>query len=67
MDHMKGTLRSEWEVTDLGEPRKIIGIEVTRTDDDNGLTRSNSYAKLLGSVQFIANSSYAVNKLAACI
>ena len=103
------TLRSEWEVTDLGEPSKIIGIEVTRSDDtitisqeryienilwkegmananpvgmpmdphinfkpnpdENELNRSNSFARLLGSLQFIANStrpdiSYAVNRLA---
>jgi Reverse transcriptase (RNA-dependent DNA polymerase) len=110
MDHMKETLCSEWEVTDLGEPSKIVGIEVTRTDktitisqekyienvlrkegmldanpvgmpmdpnlklepnpDDNEPNRSNSFAKLLGSLQYIANStrpdiSYAVNRLAA--
>jgi hypothetical protein len=26
-------MESEWEVTDLGEPRKIIGIEITIDDD----------------------------------
>jgi hypothetical protein len=31
MDHIKDVLRSEWEVTDLGEPSKIIGIEITHT------------------------------------
>jgi Reverse transcriptase (RNA-dependent DNA polymerase) len=110
MDHMKDILRSEWEVTDLGEPSKIVGIEVTRSDDtvtisqekyienvllkegmvdanpvgmpmdphinfepnpdDNELNRGNWLAKLLGSLQFISNStrpdiSYAVNRLAA--
>jgi hypothetical protein len=110
MEHMKKTLHSEWEVTDLGEPSKIVGIEVTRTDnsitisqqryienvlrnegmakanptgipmdpniklgpnpENNKPNRSNSYARLLGSLQFVANStrpdiSYAVNKLAA--
>jgi Reverse transcriptase (RNA-dependent DNA polymerase) len=29
MDHIKDTLCSEWEVTDLGEPTKIVRIEVT--------------------------------------
>jgi Reverse transcriptase (RNA-dependent DNA polymerase) len=33
MDHMKDTLHSEWEVTDLGEPIKIISIEVTHSDN----------------------------------
>ena len=110
MDHMKDTLCSEWEVTDLGEPSKIVGIEITCSDDtisisqtryienvlhnermndanpvrmpmdphiqlvsnpdDNEPNRSNSFAKLLGCLQYIANSTrpdicYAVNKLAA--
>ena len=29
MDHIKKTLHLEWEVTDLGEPSKIVGIKVT--------------------------------------
>src|SRR6202789_4023968 len=33
MEHMKKTLHSEWDVTDLGDPSKIVGIEVTRTDN----------------------------------
>jgi hypothetical protein len=110
MEHMKNSLRSEWELTDLGEPRKIIGIEIKRTDnsitisqqkyietllrremmadvnpigmpmDPNGKLGpnieinkpncSNTYARLLGKLQYISNStrpdiSYAVNKLAA--
>ena len=109
MDHMKDVLSSEWEVTNLGEPHRIVGIEVTCTNnsisisqqkyienllckenmldanptavhmdpniklapnlDNNELNRSNSYAKLLGCLQFISNStlpdiSYAINKLA---
>jgi hypothetical protein len=110
MDHMKNSLRSEWELTDLGEPRKIIGIEITRTNDSitisqkkyiesllkremmvdanpvgmpmdpngklgpnpeiNKPNRSNSYARLLGELQYISNSTrpditFAVNNLAA--
>lgn len=108
-DKMKKNLRSEWEVTDLGEPSKIIGIEIAR--EKNSITisqkqyiqnilvregmeranpvampmdpnlaleknpdgqegnRSNSYAKLLGELQFLANATrpdiaYAVNRLA---
>ena len=107
---MKDTLSSEWEVTNLGEPHKIVSIEVMCTDnsisisqqkyienllckenmqdvntaavpmdpniklapnlDNNELNCSNSYAKLLGCLQFISNStwpdiSYAINKVAA--
>ena len=33
MNHMKNAIKSEWEATDLGQPSKIIGIEITFTDD----------------------------------
>jgi len=104
---MKNTLHSEWEVTNLGQPSKIIGIEVMCTNDtitisqekyiknvlqkegmanvnpvgmpmdpniklepnldNNKLNQSNSFTKLLGSLQFIANSTrqditYTVNR-----
>ena len=109
-ERMKKDLRSEWEITDLGEPAKIIGIEIAR--DSNSIkisqkqyvrnilaqenmeransvgmpldpnvileknpdgqegSRSNSYAKLLGELQFLANAThpdiaYAVNRLAS--
>jgi hypothetical protein len=29
MERMKDNIRSEWETTDLGEPAKIVGIEIT--------------------------------------
>jgi uncharacterized protein YuzE len=97
MDHIKDVLHLEWEVTDLGEPSKIIGIEITHTanaisisqqkyiesilrkegmEDANPVgmpmdpnvkispnpklnepNRSNAYVKLLGELQFIANST----------
>jgi hypothetical protein len=31
MRHMKESIEAEWEVTDLGEPNKIVGIEITQT------------------------------------
>ena len=107
---MGNDLHAEWEITDLGEPAKIVGIEITRTKDSiilsqkryikvilqrEGLTkanavgmpldpnvalepnpdgnvgdRSNSYARLLGELQFLANATrpeiaYAVNRLAS--
>jgi hypothetical protein len=110
MTETKSFLQSEWEVTDLGEPNKMVGIEITqnsesitisqrgyiesilrrenlhemhgtqspmdpnikfeRNPDDNESNRSNSFARLLGEVQYIANSTrpditYAVNKLAS--
>ena len=110
MEKMKKEIQSEWTVTDMGEPQKIIGIEITKSDnsiiisqekyvenilrregmldanpvsmpmdpnvqikpnpDGNEGSRSNSYAKLLGELQFLTNATrpdiaYAVNKLSA--
>ena len=30
MVRMKTNIKSEWEITDLGEPTKIVGIKITR-------------------------------------
>jgi uncharacterized protein YuzE len=110
MQQTKSDLCTEWEITDLGEPTKIIGIEITQAEDSitisqkvyiesilkreglseiNSVTtpldpniklepnpdgsegnRSNSFARLLGELQFLANNtrpdiSFAVNRLAA--
>ena len=110
IQQMKTDLQSEWEMTDLGEPAKIVGIEITRADgkitiaqkkyvenilkregmedanhvampmdpniklqlnpDGNEGNRSNSFAKLLGELRFLANTTrpdiaYAINRLAA--
>ena len=110
MEKTKRDISAEWETTDLGEPSKIIGIEITRTahsitigqqqyietilrregmeranpvlmpldpntplepnPDGNEGSRSNSYARLLGELQFLANAmrpdiSYAVSRLAS--
>ncbi len=106
----KADIESEWEVTDLGTPTKIVGIELTITDEyisisssqyienvlrkegmaqsnavstplDHNIPlepnpkgnlgdRSNSFARLLGELQYIANATrpditYAVNRLAS--
>ena len=103
-------LHTEREITDLGEPTKIIGIEITQTNDSitisqklyvesilehegfskinsvvtpmdpniklepnpdgNEGNQSNSFAKLLGELQFLTNSTrpditFAMNQLAA--
>jgi hypothetical protein len=107
---VKIQLSTEWEITDLGEPAKIVGIEITKmwdsirisqekyidsilkrqgmeganpvltlmdtndkvgpNPDGNEGNRSNSYAQLLGELQFLVNAtcpdiSLAVNKLSA--
>lgn len=40
MVKMKTDIKSEWEVTDLGEPTKIVGIEITRRSDRDSITLS---------------------------
>jgi len=103
-------LKAEWEITDLGEPVKIVGIEIALGDhsvtisqrqylesilrkehmdmanpvgmpldpnivlepnlDGNTGDRSNSYARLIGKLQFIANATrpdiaYAISRLSS--
>jgi hypothetical protein len=110
MNITKDELRSVWEVTDLGEPAKIVGIEIEIKDDSitisqrkyiedilkregmdqandvgmpmdpnvklqpnpdtNEPNRSNSFARLLGELQYLANRTrpditFAVNRLGA--
>jgi hypothetical protein len=110
MEQTISDVQSVWEVTILGEPTKIVGIEITQTDDAitisqkmyinsilereglsgiNSVTtpldpniklepnpdggegnRSNSFARLLGELQFLANCTrpdiaFAVNRLAS--
>ena len=107
---MGNDLHAEWKITDLGEPAKIVSIEITCTKDSitlsqkqyikailqrEGLTKanvvrmpldpnvalepnlngnvrecSNSYAQLLGELQFLMNATrpdiaYVVNRLAS--
>jgi hypothetical protein len=110
MEQTKSDLCTQWEVTDLGEPTKIIGIKITQNDDSitisqkvyiesileheglsrmnsvgtpldpniklepnpdgNNGNRSNSFARLLRELQFLANSmrpniAFAMNRLAS--
>ena len=109
MDKMKNDIRQEWDVTDMGEPTKIVGIEIAQTPrkisiaqkhsietilqrqgltnanpvwmplnpnvkivsnpDGNEGNKSNSFAELLGELQYIANMTrpdiaFTVNRLA---
>jgi len=107
---MKEQISHNWQVTDLGEPSKIIGIQIKRGNDYISITqtqyinailtkekmectnpvatpldhnvpiepnpdlsegdRSNPFAKLLGELQYLANTTqpdiaFAVNRLAS--
>src|SRR5437879_1804342 len=109
IDKMKSDIKAKWEVTDLGEPSKIVGIKITMGKDSIAISQtkyiktilkkegleqcnpvgmpldpnsplepnpegnvkscSNSFARLLGELQFIANAmrpdiAYTVNRLA---
>ena len=46
MNKMKSDIKSEWEVTDLREPTKIVGIEIMMTPDSIALS-SSKYIKLI--------------------
>ena len=108
IEQTKANLEAEWELTDLGEPVKIVGIEITLRDcsitisqwcylesilrkegmdnantvgmlldpnivlepnlDGDVSNRSNSYARLIGELQFLANATrpditYAISQL----
>jgi hypothetical protein len=39
MERTKSDLHTQWEVTDLGEPTKIVGVEITQTDDSITLSQ----------------------------
>ena len=47
MDHMKDALSSEWEVTNLGELHKIVGIEVTHTNNSISISQQKYIENLL--------------------
>jgi hypothetical protein len=47
MNHMKESLHTEWEVTNLGEPSKIIGIEITCTKDTISISQQKYIENIL--------------------
>jgi hypothetical protein len=110
MQRMKDDILSQWEATDMGDPTKIVGIEISQTGNSITISqqkyieailtrehmeeanpvgvpldpnikigpnpdgkegnRSNSFAKRLGELQFLANATrpdiaHAINRLAA--
>jgi len=46
-DKAKTDIEREWEVTDLGEPQKIIGIEITRTPESITISSSQYIDSIL--------------------
>ena len=47
MRHMKKTIKSRWEATDLGEPAKIIGIEISTRRDQISISQTKYIESIL--------------------
>ena len=47
MEETKRDLCSEWEITDMGEPSKIIGIEIKRSDDALSISQKKNIESIL--------------------
>jgi hypothetical protein len=47
MNKMKNEIQSEWKVTDMGEPQKIIGIEITKSDNSIMISQEKYIEKIL--------------------
>jgi hypothetical protein len=44
---MKKTIKSQWEATDLGEPVKIIGIEISTRQDQISISQTKYIESIL--------------------
>jgi len=47
MEKMKKDIRTKWEVTDMGEPTKIVGIEITQTPETISISQKKSIETIL--------------------
>jgi len=47
MNKMKMDIKAKWEVTDLGEPSKIIGIKITMSKDSIAISQSKYIKSIL--------------------
>jgi len=47
MERMKNDIRTEWEVTDMGEPTKIMGIEISQTPETISISQKKSIQTIL--------------------
>ena len=56
MEEMKSDIKAEWEMTDMGEPTKIVSIEITQTQGKILISQKQSIQKILER-QGLANAS----------
>jgi hypothetical protein len=47
MQQMKDNIRSQWEAMDMGDPTKIIGIEITHKDDSITISQQKYIESIL--------------------
>jgi hypothetical protein len=47
MEAMKDDIRAEWETTDMGEPTKIVGIEITQSPGKISISQSENIKGIL--------------------
>jgi hypothetical protein len=47
MDAMKKDIHTEWETTDMGEPTKIVGIEITQSPEQISISQKKSIQNIL--------------------
>ena len=47
MEHMKSAIKLEWEVTDLGEPKKIVSIEITMDNESITISQQKYIESIL--------------------
>ena len=47
MEKMKDNIQAEWETTDIGEPSKIVGIEITLSKGRISITQAQNIKKIL--------------------
>ena len=47
MTKIKNYIKSEWEATDIGEPNKIIGIEITINENSISISQQKYIENIL--------------------
>jgi hypothetical protein len=47
LNKMKSQIQSKWEVTDLGDPAKIVRIEITKSDNSITISQEKYIDKIL--------------------
>ena len=57
MDHMKDDLHNTLELTDIGEPSKIVSIEINQTDNKLSISQKKYTEKILANAGMLYPNS----------